>query len=107
MPENILISWSGGKDSAMALYELAGDSQFCVSALLTTVTRDYDRVSIHGVRRELLEAQAASLGDPLELVAFPNAPPTKSMMLRWPKGSRHASKMGFLLSPTATFSWKT
>lgn len=66
--ENILVSWSGGKDSAMALQELRNDSSYRIAALLTTVTQDYDRISMHGVRRILLEQQAASLGLPLEIV---------------------------------------
>lgn len=68
MAERILLSWSGGKDSALALYELQCSKEFEVVALLTTVTRDYDRISMHGVRRVLLERQAASLGLPLEIV---------------------------------------
>jgi diphthamide synthase (EF-2-diphthine--ammonia ligase) len=66
--KNIIVSWSGGKDSALALYELLKNEKLRVSALLTTVTEDYDRVSMHGVRRVLLEGQAASLGLPLEIV---------------------------------------
>lgn len=58
--EKLLVAWSGGKDSALALSEIA--------ALLTTITADYDRVSMHGVRAALLEAQAESLGYPLEKV---------------------------------------
>ncbi len=60
--ERVLVSWSGGKDSAMALYEILKGGQYEVAALLTTVTKDYDRISMHGVRRTLLEGQAASLG---------------------------------------------
>lgn len=56
------MSWSGGKDSCMALDELQRSQNHQVVALLTTVTRDYDRVSMHGVRRELLHRQAASIG---------------------------------------------
>jgi len=68
MPEKVLFTWSGGKDSAMALYELQNDSAYEVSALLTTVTEKYDRVSMHGVRRILLEEQSESLGLPLEKI---------------------------------------
>jgi uncharacterized protein (TIGR00290 family) len=64
----ILFAWSGGKDSAMALYEVRKDPNIEIAALLTTVTRDYDRVSMHGVRCELLEQQAKSIGLPLEKV---------------------------------------
>jgi uncharacterized protein (TIGR00290 family) len=64
----VLMSWSGGKDSCIALYEIQRMQDYRVSALLTTLTRDYDRVSMHGVRRELLEKQASSLGLPLHQV---------------------------------------
>ena len=58
----VLVSWSGGKDSCVALYEIQRAREYRVAALLTTVTRDYDRISMHGVRRVLLEKQADSLG---------------------------------------------
>lgn len=68
MKEQVVFCWSGGKDSAMALYELQASQQYDVVALLTTVTRDYDRISMHGVRRDLLHRQAASIGIPLHEV---------------------------------------
>jgi len=61
----VLLSWSGGKDSALALAALADDPRIEVVGLLTSVTRRYDRVSIHGVRRTLLDAQVAALRLPL------------------------------------------
>jgi uncharacterized protein (TIGR00290 family) len=64
----VLMSWSGGKDSCIALYEIQRTQDYRVAALLTTLTRDYDRISMHGVRRELLEEQATSLGLPLHQV---------------------------------------
>ena len=66
--KNVLMSWSGGKDSCLALYEIQKTRDYRVAALLTTVTSDYDRISMHGVRRVLLERQAASLGVPLHQV---------------------------------------
>lgn len=66
--QKVLFTWSGGKDSAMALYELKKNPEYKICALLTTVTEDYDRISMHGVRSVLLEQQAASLGLPLEKV---------------------------------------
>ena len=60
------MSWSGGKDSCLALDEIRHSRP--VAALLTTITRDYDRISMHGVRRVLLERQAESLGLPLQAV---------------------------------------
>src|SRR6266550_6968048 len=63
--EPIVLSWSGGKDSSLALAALRRDPRYEVVALLTSITREYDRVSIHGVRRALVEAQAAQTGLPL------------------------------------------
>jgi len=64
-PEPIALSWSGGKDSALALGELLRDPTLRVVALVTTVTRGYGRVSIHGVRRPLLHTQARAVGIPI------------------------------------------
>jgi len=69
--EPILFCWSGGKDSAMALHALLQQEQFRVTALLTTVTEGFERISMHGVRRELLQLQAESIGSPLHDVRIP------------------------------------
>jgi uncharacterized protein (TIGR00290 family) len=71
MAKGILMSWSGGKDCALALGKVRGMDSYEVKALLTTVTADFDRISMHGVRRTLLHAQASSLGLPLEEVWIP------------------------------------
>jgi uncharacterized protein (TIGR00290 family) len=68
MPEPVLVAWSGGKDSSLALAATLRDDRYTVTALLTTVTTEYDRVSVHGVRRALLRQQAAALGLPLQEV---------------------------------------
>ena len=64
----IILGWSGGKDSALALHALLEDSRYEVVSLLTTLTLDFDRISMHGVRRELLLRQAEVIGLPLEEV---------------------------------------
>src|ERR1700686_1363101 len=71
MTEDVLFCWSGGKDSAMALHALQSEQNHRVAALLTPVTEEYDRISMHGVRRVLLERQAASIGLPLHAVLIP------------------------------------
>jgi uncharacterized protein (TIGR00290 family) len=71
MPEPILFCWSGGKDSAMALFTLLQQEEYSVAALLTTVTEGYERISMHGVRCELLRRQAESIGLPLHEVRIP------------------------------------
>lgn len=72
--EPVVFSWSGGKDSAMALYELRQSNRYEVVALLTSVAEQYQRVSHHGVRIELLEQQADSIGIPLHKLYLPSAP---------------------------------
>ncbi len=68
MRKNILISWSGGKDSSLALYEIQKSRDYEVAALITTITSDYDRVSMHGLRTILLDEQASSLNISLEKI---------------------------------------
>lgn len=68
--EKILYCWSGGKDSMMGLHALEAARRAEITSLLTTVTADYDRVSMHGFRRSLLREQAASLGLPLYEIAL-------------------------------------
>jgi len=72
--ERVLLSWSGGKDSALALYELerAGDCE--IAALLTTVTDATGRIGMHAVRRELVARQAESLRLPLRELMVPPFP---------------------------------
>jgi uncharacterized protein (TIGR00290 family) len=60
--EKVVLAWSGGKDSAMALHALLGSGRYEVVSLLTTVSKQYERISHHGVRVELLEQQAAAIG---------------------------------------------
>ncbi len=69
--ERVLLSWSGGKDSALTLYELQKMGGYELAALVTTVTEGYDRISMHGVRTVLLEQQAESVGLPLEKIWIP------------------------------------
>src|ERR1700685_2637048 len=69
--ERVVLSWSGGKDSTMAAYHLLASRKYEITTLLTTVTEEFDRISMHGVRRELLERQADSLGIPLRVMLIP------------------------------------
>ena len=68
MKEKIIFCWSGGKDSALALNRMLRDDRYEVTALLTTCNEHFQRVSMHGVRVDLLEQQAAATGLPLEKV---------------------------------------
>ena len=67
----VVMGWSGGKDSALALWELVRHARYEVRALLTTVTQGFDRISMHGVRRELLLRQARCIGLPVVEVEIP------------------------------------
>jgi len=69
--ERVALSWSGGKDSTMALYELRRSDRFEVACLLTTIAKEYERVSHHGVRTELVEQQAKALRLPLLKIDLP------------------------------------
>ena len=71
--EPVVLSFSGGKDSVLALDRLRARRPARPVVLLTSVTRAYGRVSIHGVRHRLLRAQARALAAPLELLALPPA----------------------------------
>ncbi len=67
----IYLAWSGGKDCSLALHALRADPRYRITHLLTTFADEYDRASMHGVRRELLRAQAAAAGLPLVEVGIP------------------------------------
>lgn len=66
----VVMCWSGGKDSSMALRELLASPGYRVAGLLTTITEGPDRISMHGVRRELLDRQATELGLPLRTIGI-------------------------------------
>src|SRR5580698_2288877 len=68
MNEKIVFCWSGGKDSALALNRILREGRYEVVSLLTTCNEHFQRVSMHGVRLELLERQAQSIGLPLEKI---------------------------------------
>lgn len=67
-PAKTFFNWSTGKDSALALYHLQQDARYSVEALITSVNAEHERVSMHGVRRSLIESQAAALSLPLTTV---------------------------------------
>ena len=68
------MNWSGGKDSSLCLYKALQSNQYNISYLLTNVNAIHDRISMHGVRRELLLAQSASIGIPLTTIELPEQP---------------------------------
>jgi uncharacterized protein (TIGR00290 family) len=72
MKTPVVMSWSGGKDSALALHELLMSGDYEVVALMTSVSEEYRRISHHGVREDLLERQAEAIGIPLEKIYLPS-----------------------------------
>jgi uncharacterized protein (TIGR00290 family) len=74
LKKKALFNWSSGKDSALALYKVLQDPEFEISCLLTSVSQEFQRISMHGVRIELLEQQAKSIGLPLEIMQIPEMP---------------------------------
>ena len=67
-------NWSGGKDSAMALWQVLKEKKYQVEYLLTSMNSFHDRISMHGVRRNLLQAQAASIDISLTTIELPEQP---------------------------------
>ncbi|MDX1496881.1 MAG: hypothetical protein R3352_04945 [Salinisphaeraceae bacterium] len=71
MPKPTLLSWSSGKDSAWALYQLQQSDEYDLRGLVTTVNQQYQRVAMHAVRLELLQRQADAAGLPLTVLELP------------------------------------
>jgi uncharacterized protein (TIGR00290 family) len=74
LKEKVIFNWSGGKDSALALHKILLSGKYEVMCLITTVSKQYQRISMHGVRVDLLEAQAKSIGLPLVKIEIPDMP---------------------------------
>ena len=73
IPKRVVVSWSGGKDSAWTLHTLRQQPEkYLVIGLLTTINQRFNRIAMHGVRRELLEQQAQTAGLPLWVVPLPS-----------------------------------
>lgn len=70
MRRKAYFNWSSGKDSALALYKMQQQEEYQVDLLITTINQDFNRVSMHGLRKELLEEQAKAIGLPLQMIPF-------------------------------------
>jgi uncharacterized protein (TIGR00290 family) len=68
------MNWSGGKDSSLALHKILRSGNFEVTHLLSSINATHNRISMHGVRRSLIERQAASIGIPLKTIDLPEEP---------------------------------
>jgi len=89
-----LISWSSGKDSAFSLYEIRRAGEFDVVGALTSVTETFERVSIHGVRQEILRAQCEAAGLPQRIVPIPYPCPNEVYEARMGKAVANAVRDG-------------
>ena len=89
-----MIAWSSGKDSAWALHEVRRDGAYDVVAALTTITDSFKRVSMHGVRQELLTAQLEAAGLPMILVPIPYPCPNEVYEARMAVALANANAAG-------------
>jgi uncharacterized protein (TIGR00290 family) len=71
---NAYMNWSGGKDSSLCLHKILKENKYRVNFLLTSINKYHNRISMHGVRTELLRQQADSIGIPLKLIELPEQP---------------------------------
>lgn len=76
MPElqKAIFNWSSGKDSALALYKILQNTDYEIECLLTSVNKEYQRISMHGIRVDLLHEQAKNIGMPLKILEVPEMP---------------------------------
>ncbi|GAB0156875.1 diphthine--ammonia ligase [Chryseobacterium sp. Alg-005] len=74
MKPKAIFNWSSGKDSSLALYKIIQENYLEITSLLTSINKEYQRISMHGVHVSLLEQQAASLGLPLIKMELPKEP---------------------------------
>ena len=76
MPElqKAIFNWSSGKDSALALYKILQNTDYEIECLLTSVNKEYQRISMHGIRVDLLQEQAKNIGIPLKILEIPEMP---------------------------------
>lgn len=74
MKPKAIFNWSSGKDSALALYKILKEDQYEISSLLTSINKEFQRISMHGVPVSLLEKQSESLGFPLIKMELPKEP---------------------------------
>ncbi len=91
--EPAIVSWSGGKDSMLALHTILNKKEYKIKTLFTSSSIEYDRVSIHGVRNEIIKKQARSIGLPIHLIHLPkNVDDNKYQLIMKGEMTRFISK---------------
>ena len=88
-------NWSGGKDSALALYHAQKGGLYSVEKLLTNINGQHRRISMHGVREELLEQQAKSIGIPLQKIILSEEPSMQEYEQQTKNNLSHLKKQNF------------
>ena len=107
MAPKAYISWSSGKDSAFALIEARRLGLAEVVGVLTTLTEEYDRVAMHGVRHSLLDRQIAALGLPAIKVMIPSPCPNEVYESRMAGPAPRSRRKVWITSYSAICSWPT
>ncbi len=102
-----VVSWSSGKDSALALHEARRSGDVDVVGILTTVTSEFGRVSMHGVRESLLDQQAAALGLRCWKVPIPSPCPNEVYERQMARVLGEVQQLGVTASSSVTSSSKT
>ena len=103
-----IFNWSGGKDSSLALYEVLKSGEYQVEHLLTTVNQFHNRVSMHGVRTELMEEQAKSIGLPLYQVRLSEMPSMEEYNDKMAEAWLNFNNQGIrCISYSAIYFWRT
>lgn len=88
-------NWSGGKDSALALYYAQGNKDYSIEKLLTNINGKHRRISMHAVREELLELQAEAIGIPLQKIFLPEQPSMQEYEKQMKENTDALKKEGF------------
>ncbi|OGX84310.1 ATP-binding protein [Hymenobacter lapidarius] len=98
MKQQAIFNWSGGKDSALALYKVRQAGQYEVLTLLTSISEPYQRISMHGVREALLDQQVASVGLPCHKLVLPEMPTMEAYEQQMTTALRNLQRQGATVS---------
>lgn len=98
MKTKAIFNWSSGKDSSLALFKVMQENKYEVTSLLTSINKEFQRISMHGVHVSLLEKQAENLGFPLIKMELPKEPSMEEYHTIMDKTMSHVKSMGVTAS---------
>lgn len=98
MKPKAIFNWSSGKDSSLALFKIIQENKYEITSLLTSINKEFQRISMHGVPVSLLEKQAESLGFPLIKMELPKEPSMEEYRSIMDKTMSHIQSMGVTAS---------